>query len=100
VALGIGRFSVGVAAGLSDPDPAARAHDRIQGGHHTAGRGNALDASTVIPMLIGLAVGEENELVIAQLRADQVLQCVFVPHGSTSQLGRDMGCFNSGPSPP
>ena len=46
-------------------------------------------------MLIGLAVGDENELVIAQLRADQVLQCVFVPHGSTSQFGRDMGCFNS-----
>jgi hypothetical protein len=57
----VGRFPIGVAAGLRDPDAAAGAHHGLHGRHETGGRPLRLDASVAPDMAQGLAVRNDEQ---------------------------------------
>ena len=81
--VGIDRTAIGVAVAVGYPGAAAGSDNRFQGGYHAAGRRYALDATAVVPMLVGFPVGDQEELVVPQPGSNEIVKGFFIPHGSS-----------------
>ena len=79
--MAVHRVAVRAAAAVRDPRARAGAHHRLHGGHQAAGGPAHDDAAAFALMEVGLAVGHHDDLVAAQLRAQQRLQALRVPLG-------------------
>ena len=83
--------AIGIAAAVRHPDAAGGAQDRFERRHHAAGRRHALDASTAVAMLIGLAVADEDEAPLGKLRLNELVQCALGPHDGCSSAHSALG---------
>ena len=84
----IGGLTVGVATGVRDPHPAARAHDRIHRRHQTAGRRLRVDLAAPPHMAHRLAVRDDDQQPAGKLLADELLQPRLGPHALAGQAQR------------
>ena len=73
-------IAVAAAAPIGNPGPAARLHQRIQRAGQPPGRHHRLRLPLHQGMDIRLAVGNDNQPVIANLPLHQPLQILFSPH--------------------
>ena len=65
-------LAVGRARAVSDPGASDRAHDRIHRGHETARRTRPADLALVELVEVGLAVGHDDEVAVAEPPGDEI----------------------------
>lgn len=107
----VDHIPVSAAAAVGDPGAGAGSHHRLDRGHQPAGGPACHDACATALVDIRLAVGHNDHLVAAELRAQQGLQPLRVPVGlgplraailvfqftqPGPQIGREGGQFGCG----
>src|SRR5881396_3180442 len=81
---------VGIAAPVSDPHAAARAHHRIHRGHEPAGGRQGLDPPALPHVAHRFSVGHDDERPAGEAEVDELLEALLRPDGLAHQAQRGL----------